>query len=154
MSNDIENSGNGDGKPTQTFNIIAHRGDPKIATTLSGHHVTKKERVVIPSPFDNTMISLLIADYHEEHFVYIDPLFEEDLEEGDRRRVWFAMCTCGAPAGIISPSDASIHNEISMVDRFMGKGVNENLLVCQHYFQTLLMNGYGYHVGQDDKQWR
>lgn len=149
---DEEKSGNG--KSIHNYNIIAHRGDPKVATTLSGHHVTKKERVIIPSPFDETMISLLIADYHDEHFVYIDPLFEKDLEKEDKRRVWFAMCTCGSPAGIISPSDANVHNDVSMFDRFMGKGINENLLVCQHYFQTLLMDGYGYHVGQDDRQWR
>ena len=145
---------NGKPEQAQTFNVIAHRGDPKIATTISGHHVTKKERVVMPSPFDGTMITLLMADYHEEHFLYIDPLFEKDLDEKDPRRVWFAMCTCGFPAGIISPADANIHNEVSLVDRFMGKGVNENLLVCQHYFETLRREGHGYHVGQDKTEWR
>jgi hypothetical protein len=144
----------GNGKTQHSFNIIKTRGDPDVATTLTGHHVTKKERVIIPSPFDGTMISLLVADYHDEHFVYIDPLFEKDLPENDERSYWFAMCTCGSPAGIIGPSDANIHEGVSLYDRLTGKGVGENLLVCQFYYGTLLANGYGWHANQDPKQWR
>lgn len=141
MSDDKKN------EPT-TYNIITFRGDPTKATTLSGHQVEKKDRVIIPSPFDGTMITLRCADYHNEHFVYIDPLFEKELPKGEKKRYWFAMCTCGSPAVIISPSQAAVHE-----GHVIGED-KENMLVCQIYMQTLLENGFGYHIGQDKREWR
>jgi len=141
-------------KPMVGYNIIANRGDPKTATTLSGHHVEKKEDVIIPSPFDGTMISLKCADYHLEHFVYIDPLFQMKLPDDDRRQVWFAMCTCGSPAVIIGPGEASVHEDVSWLDRMTGKGINVNMLVCQFYMMTLLEHNHGWHMNQDKKEWR
>lgn len=154
------NNGNGSqDKPPVSYNIIKNRGDPTTATTLTGHRVEKKDFVILPNPMDSAgyasqPMMLRCADYHNEHFVYIDPLFEVDLPKSEKRNFWFAMCTCGAPAGIISPSDANIHNDVSLVGRLTGKGTNESLLVCQHYYQMVLMHGHGFHVGQDPRPWR
>jgi hypothetical protein len=129
------------------YNIIALRGDPTTATTLSGHKVEKKDRVIIPSPFDGQMITLKCADYHNEHFVYIDPMFEKELPKGEKKRYWFAMCTCGSPAVIISPSQASIHE-----GHVIGEDL-ENMLVCQMYMMNLMEYGFGFHMGQEKRMW-
>lgn len=139
-------SGNGDG-PNTVFNIVRFRGDPKKATTLSGHTVEKKERVIIPSPFDGSMITLKCADYHNEHFVYIDPMFDQELPKGETKRYWFAMCTCGSPAVIIGPSQAAFHE-----GHVLGED-KENMLVCQYYMMSLLEFGFGIHVGQEKREW-
>lgn len=136
------------GKDLHTFNIIKNRGDPNTAYTVTGHEVTKKDLVIIPSPFDGTMISLRCADYHEEHFVYIDPLFDKEIPEKDVRSYWFAMCTCGAPAGIIGGADVAKHDNLPPTTKI------ENMLVCQFYYQTLLLHGFGYHANQDQREWR
>jgi hypothetical protein len=132
-------------RPT-LFNIIRHRGDPQVATTASGHTVIKKDRVIIPSPLDGKMISLRCADYHMEHFVYIDPLFATKLPE-DAPGYWFAMCTCGSPAVIISPAEAALHDG----DKYDGSQDNE--LVCQFYMNTLMAFGLGYHANQEGNRW-
>jgi hypothetical protein len=152
MSDGNGNTENIQGHKTK-FNIVKWRGDPTTATTLSGHHVEKKERVIIPSPFDGTMITLLCADYHMEHFVYIDPLFELELDPSEEMRYWFAMCTCGAKAVIIGPADAAIHQGHTASDVLEGKSVRENMLVCEHYMGSLLTEGHGYHQGQDPRPW-
>ena len=136
-----------------SYNIIKSRGSPTEAVTLSGHRVEKKDFVIMPNPMDSEgygskPMALMCADYHNEHFVYIDPLFEKDLPKDDRRQIWFAMCTCGSPAGMIGPGDAARHNG-QQYDGSQGK-----LLVCQAYYQNLLMHGHGYHVGQDPRAWR
>jgi hypothetical protein len=142
-------SDNGGASPEKhAYNIIAQRGDPTHATTVTGHPVEKKALVIIPSPFDGTMIALNCADYHMEHFVYIDPLFERDLPKNESRSFWFAMCTCGSPAAIIGGADVARHEGRPFL------GYEDNMLVCQHYYQTLIQNGYGWHLNQEGKQWR
>lgn len=146
--------GNGTTETGKTsYNIIKTRGDPNWAITLSGHRVEKQEFVVIPNPLDpagyeSMPVMIKCADYHNEHFVYIDPLFKRDLPETETRQFWFAMCTCGAPAGLIGGRDVAIH-EGSDWD-----GMVENMIVCQVYFQNLLQYGHGFHVGQDPRPWR
>ena len=124
------------------FNVIHHRGDPTRATLQSGHTVTKLDQVYIKSPFDNTWLSLKCADYHGEHFVYIDPLYNIDGPEGEHH--WFAMCTCGGPAVIIGPGVAGMTHEA---------GVGLNMLVCLHFMNTLAKYGTGFHQGQSRQQW-
>lgn len=136
-----------------SYNIIKSRGDPTTAITLTGHRVEKKPFVIMPNPMDSEgyaskPMALKCADYHNEHFVYIDPLFEKDLPKTEKRRYWFAMCTCGSPAGMIGPGDVAIHEGENW------DGTQENMLVCQAYFQNLLMYGHGFHVGQDPTEWR
>lgn len=123
------------------FNIIRQRGDPKKAVLQSGHTVEKLEHVFIKSP-ENAFISLRCADYHNEHFVYIDPLYNADGAVGKGH--WFAMCTCGSPAVIVGPSGARSHEQ----------GIRENMLVCMAYTTTLLEFGTGFHSGQDQRAWR
>lgn len=142
------NANVGGERPKHVYNVIAQRGDPTHAVTLTGHRVEKKEIVIIPSPFDGSMITLKCADYHNEHFVYIDPLFDKELPKGENRSFWFAMCTCGSPAGIIGGGDVARHEARELA------GPEENLLICQHYYQTLIENGFGWHVNQDARQWR
>jgi len=134
-------------KPT-SFNIITSRGDPEHATTLSGHHVEKLERVVIPSPFaSGNFITLKCADYHMEHFVYIDPMFDKTLPESETKSYWFAMCTCGSPAVIISGVEAARHEGVAPNPAI------EWMLVCQFYQTSLIQGGHGYHLNQDKRKW-
>lgn len=135
-------------RPKHVYNIVHTRGDPTHAMTITGHAVEKKDIVIIPSPFDGTMITLRCADYHNEHFVYIDPLFSAELPKDEGRSFWFAMCTCGSPAAIIGGGEVARHEGRKW------EGPEENMLICQHYFQTLIDNGYGWHVNQDPIQWR
>ena len=146
--------GNGSqGKLPVSYNIIKNRGDPTTAITLTGHKVEKKDFVILPNPMDSLgyespPVMLTCADYHNEHFVYIDPLFNVDLPKSEKRNFWFAMCTCGAPAGIIGPGDVAKHEGQKW------DGTQGNMLVCQHYYQMILMHGHGFHVGQDPRPWR
>jgi hypothetical protein len=94
-------SDNGDEKRyKQEFSIIKQRGSPTKATTLDGHKVEKQEWVVCENPFDNKvppeMVKIQCMDYHNEHFVYLDPV--------NVKNRWFAWCTCGSPAVIIEPA--------------------------------------------------
>jgi hypothetical protein len=125
------------------FNIIKHRGDPQTAETLSGHTVKKESHVYLKSPYDNKVISLRCADYHGEHFVYINPMYEKDGSDGLGQ--WFAMCTCGSPAVIIGPMAAQSHDE----------GLWENMLVCYAFAMTQASHGHGWHQGQEPrKKWK
>ncbi len=148
------NNGNGSqDKPPVSYNIIKNRGDPTTAITLTGHRVEKKDFVILPNPMDSAgyasqPMMLVCADYHNEHFVYIDPLFEVDLPKSEKRNFWFAMCTCGAPAGIIGPGDVAKHEGQEW------DGTQGSMLVCQYYYQMILMHGHGFHVGQDPRPWR
>ena len=146
----------GDETPT-SYNIIKTRGSPTEATTESGHHVSKEDFVIIPSPFDvSQMVTVQCADYHNEHFVYIDPLFFLELKPDDPRKFWFAMCTCGSKAVIVGGGDASQHeghNWIMEILERSGKNV-ENMLVCEHYLRKLKERGHGWHQGQDGTEWR
>ena len=130
-----------------TYNIIKHRGDPHTATTLTGDIVHKQEIVIIPSPLDGTMISLDCADYHGEHFVYVDPLFAKTLPESEVRQIWFAMCTCGSPAVVLGPGDVAEHDDQKK------DGTQVNKLVCMIYHTNLLEHGHGFHMGQSPVKW-
>ena len=73
-----------------SFSIIHHRGSLNEATTQDGYTVYRQEQVFIPewgvfvkcAPYDN-------------HFVFIDPVYEKVIGR------WFASCTCGAMATLI-----------------------------------------------------
>ena len=108
------------------FSIIKNRGDPKSATTLSGHRVEKEENVICEDPWDvnvpRRMIQIKCMDYHMEHFVYLDP-----AKPGEKSS-WFAWCTCGAPAVII--------------------GMENPTLVC--FFHTQ----FSRHVTGDGREWK
>lgn len=146
--------GNGsEDRAPMSYNIIKSRGDPKSAITLTGHRVEKKDYVIMPNPLNpegyaSKPMMLKCADYHNEHFVYIDPLFLVDLPKTETRQYWFAMCTCGSPAGMIGPGDVAKH------DGQDWDGTQVNMLVCQAYFNNLLMYGHGFHVGQDARGWQ
>jgi hypothetical protein len=107
-----------------TFSIIHHRGDPTRATTLDGYEVQKHPRVYIPewSAWVNC------ADYHMEHFVYLDPVAYLDNKHGR----WFAMCTCGSPAVIVGE------------DVY---GTDGGMLVC--YFHA----AFNRHTTGDGREW-
>jgi hypothetical protein len=122
------------------FNIIKHRGDPKEATLESGH-VVKKEDYVYFINDKNQYVAMKCADYHGAHFVYLDPVFNDD-EKGKGH--WFAMCTCGSPAVTIGPMEAQIEMD----------GWREQLLVCYVYHGSLKAYGHGRHQGQEGRKWQ
>lgn len=131
------------------FNMVKHRGDPKSAITLSGHRVEKQDFVYFNLPADigslraGTWVTMKCADYHLEHFIYIDPLYLKEGKEG--RGHWFAMCTCGSPAVIIDPATAVHHGSL---------GEEGNLLVCYMYMLNLTNYGVGFHIGQEKRKWQ
>lgn len=139
-------SGNG-GRVTQTFNIITNRSSPNEATLSTGEIVEKQEFVFFMLPGEvgklkaGEWVSIKCADYHNEHFLYIDPVYLKDGKEGLGH--FFAMCTCGSPAIIIDPSTTAEH----------GTKEDVNLMVCYHYMLMKTTFGHGWHVGQDKKQW-
>jgi hypothetical protein len=129
--------------------MVERRGDPKTAILKSGHTVEKQERVYFKVPDDSQLgtlkggewTSLLCADYHGEHFIYIDPVY---LEDGPHAKGhWFAMCTCGSPAVIVNPD----------VGGFQLTDVKEQLLVCYTYTYTLWKDGFGRHTTTGDRRW-
>lgn len=142
-------------KPTN-FNIIKHRASPTTATTAAGHQVKKEEFLIVPSPFNpEQMVTIRCADYHDEHFVYLDPLFFEDIPPDSGVAVWWAMCTCGSKAVVIGGADASEHEEHNWLHEILergGKNVN-NIMVCEHYHTRLVMHGHGWHQGQSGRKW-
>jgi len=87
--------------PSQiSFSVIKQRGDPKHAMTMEGHRVEKQEFVFVENPLNpdpeamkSDIIPVRCMDYHNEHFVYLDPV--------NKKGRWFAWCTCGSPAVII-----------------------------------------------------
>jgi len=129
------------------FNRIRHRGDPKSAITLSGHRVTKEDPVYYRLPDDEgavaagTWVALKCADYHGEHFVYIDPLYNDDTGKGVGH--WFAMCTCGSPAVVVGRKIGDAQDS----------DIQERLLVCYLYTVTLEAEGHGRHVTTDKRGW-
>jgi hypothetical protein len=129
------------------FNIIKHRGSPTEAMLASGHKVEKQEYVFLRIPTQigsyraGDWISLKTADYHGEHFIYIDPLYLEDGEAG--RGHWFAMCTCGSPAVIVNPQETGLSDSPE----------RDNLLVCYHYMVTRQAYGHGRHLTSGKRRW-
>lgn len=125
-----------------SFNIIKHRGSPNKATTLKGIEVEKSEYVYYRRPGDGMMVAVRCADYHNEHFLYINPEFNE---EGEKMKPgWFAMCTCGSPAVLIGEGLSGAED--------MAGHVNQ-LLVCYVHQKTLLETGTGRHATGDGRRW-
>jgi hypothetical protein len=128
-------------------NPIKHRGDPKWAILQSGHRVEKQERLFFRIPvamghFDaHQWVSIKTADYHSEHFLYLDPLYESD--EPEDKGHWFCMCSCGSPAVLVGPTDAQIEDS----------GIEEQLLVCYTYHLTLTETGFGRHATTGERPW-
>lgn len=130
------------------FNIIKFR-DPKQATLASGDVVHRADRVYFKVPEDAEMsgliggdwITLKCADYHTEHFLYINPLYLRDRTKG--KGCWFAMCTCGSPAVIVGPGDAAMEDS----------SCPERLLVCYLYHLTLTQTGHGRHATTGERPW-
>lgn len=129
-----------------TFNIIKQRGDPKTAITNSGHRVKKQEYVYLRDE-QGTYQKLRCADYHNEHFLYIDPQFNDEIPEGkaSKYRGWFAMCTCGAPAVIVGKGVGGLGSA-----QF---SYGEMMLVCMAHTQSLLQTGIGKHATSDGRRW-
>lgn len=136
-----------------SFNIVRQRASPNEVTLTSGHTVEKMERVYFRPP--NADASgpgewqvVKCADYHGEHFVYLDPLYETPalLTNPDKKDTgrghWFAMCTCGSPAVILGPEEA----------KFEESGIEEQLLVCYIYHATLKKDGWGKHADQHGRR--
>lgn len=122
------------------FNTVKHRGDPKSAVLESGHTVKKQEYVYFKDEHGQ-YVALKCADYHGAHFLYLDPVFNDD-EKGKGH--WFAMCTCGAPAVIVGPQQGDMEDT----------GVQERLLVCYAYHLTLHNYGAGWHQGSSPRRWQ
>jgi hypothetical protein len=131
------------------FNIIKQRGSPTEAVLESGHKVKKEEFVYLKVPTDmgffkaGDWISVKCADYHGEHFVYVNPLYLLEGPEGANQ--WFALCTCGSPAVLINPREVALTHE---------SDPHGNMLVCHLYTSTLLQFGVGRHVTGGGREWR
>lgn len=126
-----------DGRPTQ-FNLIKHRGDPRTALTHSGHTVTKQAYLYFKDQ-EGKFQYVKAADYHNEHFLYVDPLYNTDEGMGH----WFAMCTCGSIAVLIGEG----------VSAGIFQSGGEQMVVCQAHTASLLNTGIGRHQGQDTTRW-
>ena len=91
-------SGNG----RNPFNIVKQRNSPTEAILTTGQRVEKQDFVFFKLPGEigklktGDWVSIKCADYHNEHFIYIDPVYLKEGKEGIGH--WFAMCTCGSPA--------------------------------------------------------
>jgi hypothetical protein len=123
------------------FNIIKQRASPTELILNSGHKVEKLEYVYFrepnadaSGPGDWRMVKC--SDYHGEHFVYIDPMYEAPGIEGKGHV--FAMCSCGSMAVIVGPDDAKLEDS----------DCPEQLLVCFVYHNTLVEDGWGKHADQ------
>jgi hypothetical protein len=118
-----------------SFNRIAQRGGANKATLASGHVVHKADYIVATKPDDGAEgekpVMFEVADYHGEHFIYADPLYEAEPETPLSKR-WFAMCTCGSAAVIIDAATA-----ISMGIPIKGN----QIVVCHFYTNELWEKG-------------
>jgi hypothetical protein len=128
---------------------IKRRGDPKWAILETGERVEKQERLYFVAPAQmmsvqaGQWVSVRAADYHGEHFIYLDPLYNDDKKHTGRGH-WFAACTCGSPAVLVGPSEARLEDP----------GTNEQLLVCWAYHASLHDTGFGRHMTTGEKPWR
>lgn len=140
-----EFKGGGGGK----LNIIKHRGDPTEAITLSGHTVTKQEYLYFTMPSDGTNpekpMALKAAEYHMEHFLYVDPLYGVDGEGGAGHG--FGMCTCGSYAVMITAAEAT---RLGLGGESNGKPMG----VCFYYTRSLANFGemHARHATSDAKR--
>jgi hypothetical protein len=127
-------SGNGK-EIKKKFNIVRRRGTPTEVTLQSGH-VVKKEKKLYYKDGDDQWQMIDAADYHGEHFVYVDPVYNED---GPHARGHMAfMCTCGSDGVIVGPSDGQLEDS----GRYM------RLVVCRFYHTTLQQTSVGRHADQ------
>jgi len=107
-----------------SFGIIKQFGSPNEATTLDGHKVQRLEEIYIPQ----WGISVKCAPY-DDHFIYEDP------ESKTKIGRWVHMCTCGSPAIVVG------YNQYAQdASKYSG-----GLLVCKHFTDTSIENGYGVH---------
>jgi hypothetical protein len=137
------------------FNVIRQRASPTEVILASGHKVEKLDRVYFRPPNADasgpgnwTMVKC--ADYHGEHFVYMDPVYDlpaariDPSQATTGRGHWFAMCTCGSPAVIVGPTEAAKEDS----------ECPEQLLVCFVYHASLVQDGWGKHADQEGrKKW-
>jgi len=99
-----------------SFSVIKQRGTPNEAVTMDGHKVYRQDSVLVENPLNpdpearkNDIIEVKCIDYHDEHFVYLDPV--------NKPNRWFAWCTCGSPAVIVYGNTAykGMTNEMFLV---------------------------------------
>jgi hypothetical protein len=132
------------------FNRVKRRGDPKQAYLETGHLVEKEERLYFRVPDEAQLGSLMAgewmtlrcADYHGEHFIYIDPNYLVD-DPDLKGHCWFAMCTCGSPAVIVNPDVGGLQES----------DVKDQMLVCYAYTYTLHAEGFGRHTTTGKTPW-
>lgn len=135
------------------FNIIRQRASPTEIILQSGHKVIKQEYVYFQMPNADgsgagEWRTTKCADYHGEHFVYIDPLYNDPPFKADPNKQqtgrghFFAMCTCGSPAVIVGPNEAAFEESEAV----------EQLLVCYVYHLTLKEKGVGQHADQTGRR--
>lgn len=113
--------------------LIRH-GDPNKAQLPSGHWVYKNPFIAFTMPSDGAQPErpnlIPAADYHTEHFIYSDPLYETDGGVGHH----FAMCTCGSEAVVIDRATAlRLNHEFPMNA--------PQLVVCKFYCDELAKTG-------------
>ncbi len=123
------------------FHIIRQRASPTELVLKSGHKVEKQEYIFFQEPDEDGPRSgkwgtVKCSDYHGEHFVYKDPLYEAPGKAGLGH--FFAMCSCGSLAVIVGPEDAKLEDS----------DCPERLLVCFVYHNTLIEEGWGKHADQ------
>lgn len=138
-----------------SFNIVRQRGSPTEVILKSGHKVEKQDYVFFQMPNPDAsgpgdFMMVKCADYHGEHFVYLDPLYDtppaqiNPNKKTTGRGHWFAMCTCGSPSVMVGPAEASFEESNSV----------QRLLVCYIYHSTLRQYGVGKHADQEGrKKW-
>ncbi len=130
-------------------NVIRQRGSPTEAILDSGHKIEKQEYVYFRMPNDDASAPgdwrmVKCSDYHGEHFIYLDPLYNLPARPVDPNKAetgvghWFAMCSCGSPAVIVGPVEAAKEDS----------DCPEQLLVCVFYHNTLVDDGFGTHADQ------
>ena len=119
------------------FNIVKQRGSPTEVELRSGHIVRKESYIYYHDESDQWR-TVKASDYHGEHFIYVDPLFNEGVLGH-----FSFMCTCGSPAVIVGPEDAKLEDT----------GFPERLLVCYIYHLTLTNYGHGWHQTSDGRRW-
>lgn len=136
-----------------SFNIIKHRDGPTKVILKSGHKVTKENYIYFQAPNADASapgdwMMVKCADYHGEHFVYLDPLYNTDALHADPdkritgRGHWFAMCSCGSPAVVVGPTEAAKEDS----------DCPERLLVCYTYHLTLNEYGFGTHADEEGRR--
>lgn len=129
------------------FSKIRQRGSPTEVTLDSGHVVKKQKWLYIKAatsgfvdPNNEQWESYEAADYHGEHFLYVDPLYHVDGPEGRGHSA--IMCTCGSPGSIIGGMDARSEDSDRM----------KKLAVCHVYHMTLDAYGVGTHADQQGRR--